>query len=236
MPEPPVPGARLQLLGLPDDGLPPHHGAARAVRARHWPRCASQLPLRDRSRRASVLPPLRGEELLSAALAPRRVERQRQLPRCSRSSWPSSSSTDGIGRAAKANLDAQELAPLRQRHAPPAAPDRRPLRDPVQLALASGTCRACRRARRSRPTAMASARARPSEALLDAAAATSSCRPGPRPRRSAICRQSASLVVLHGVGPDDAEAALQLTARPCLNTRRTGRAVEGDRARAAPAT
>src|SRR6476646_2880104 len=27
-----------------------------------------------------------------------------------------------------------------------------------------------------------------------------------------------SLVVLHGVGPDDAEAALRLSARPCLNT------------------
>jgi alanine racemase len=30
--------------------------------------------------------------------------------------------------------------------------------------------------------------------------------------------QDASLVVLHGVGPDDAEAALRLPARPCLNT------------------
>ena len=29
---------------------------------------------------------------------------------------------------------------------------------------------------------------------------------------------SVSLVVLHGVGPDDAEAALRLPARPCLNT------------------
>src|SRR4051794_29806267 len=27
-----------------------------------------------------------------------------------------------------------------------------------------------------------------------------------------------SLVVLHGVGPDDAEAATRLPARPCLNT------------------
>src|SRR3954469_9914529 len=27
-----------------------------------------------------------------------------------------------------------------------------------------------------------------------------------------------SLIVLHGVGPDDVEAALGLTARPCLNT------------------
>jgi len=30
--------------------------------------------------------------------------------------------------------------------------------------------------------------------------------------------QDASLVVLHGVGPDDAEAALRVRARPCLNT------------------
>ena len=30
--------------------------------------------------------------------------------------------------------------------------------------------------------------------------------------------ESISLVVLHGVGPDDAEAALRLPARPCLNT------------------
>src|SRR5258707_11269151 len=30
--------------------------------------------------------------------------------------------------------------------------------------------------------------------------------------------QSVSLVVLHGVGPDDIGAALQLPARPCLNT------------------
>ena len=30
--------------------------------------------------------------------------------------------------------------------------------------------------------------------------------------------QEASLVVLHGVGPDDKEAALRLPARPCLNT------------------
>jgi alanine racemase len=30
--------------------------------------------------------------------------------------------------------------------------------------------------------------------------------------------QDVSLVVLHGVGPDDAEAALRLPARPCLNT------------------
>jgi len=30
--------------------------------------------------------------------------------------------------------------------------------------------------------------------------------------------QDASLVVLHGVGPDDAESALRVRARPCLNT------------------
>ena len=30
--------------------------------------------------------------------------------------------------------------------------------------------------------------------------------------------ESVSLVVLHGVGPNDAEAALRLSARPCLNT------------------
>src|SRR5437868_9779395 len=30
--------------------------------------------------------------------------------------------------------------------------------------------------------------------------------------------QEISLVVLHGVGPDDREAALRLPARPCLNT------------------
>lgn len=30
--------------------------------------------------------------------------------------------------------------------------------------------------------------------------------------------ESVSLVVLHGVGPDDSEAALRLPARPCLNT------------------
>ena len=30
--------------------------------------------------------------------------------------------------------------------------------------------------------------------------------------------EGVSLVVLHGVGPDDAEAQFQLTARPCLNT------------------
>jgi len=30
--------------------------------------------------------------------------------------------------------------------------------------------------------------------------------------------ESVSLLVLHGVGPDDAEAALRLPARPCLNT------------------
>ena len=30
--------------------------------------------------------------------------------------------------------------------------------------------------------------------------------------------ESVSLVVLHGVGPDDAEAALRVQARPCLNT------------------
>src|SRR4051795_1161783 len=30
--------------------------------------------------------------------------------------------------------------------------------------------------------------------------------------------ESVSLVVLHGVGPDDVEAALRLPARPCLNT------------------
>src|SRR4249919_2677677 len=30
--------------------------------------------------------------------------------------------------------------------------------------------------------------------------------------------ESVSLMVLHGVGPDDAEAATQLPARPCLNT------------------
>src|SRR4051794_39435963 len=30
--------------------------------------------------------------------------------------------------------------------------------------------------------------------------------------------ESFSLVVLHGTGPDDVEAALQLSARPCLNT------------------
>lgn len=30
--------------------------------------------------------------------------------------------------------------------------------------------------------------------------------------------QNVTLVVLHGVGPDDAEAALRLSARPCLNT------------------
>ena len=40
----------------------------------------------------------------------------------------------------------------------------------------------------------------------------------------------APLVVLHGVGPDDVEAALDSTARPVLNRRRAGRAVEGDRA------
>ena len=31
--------------------------------------------------------------------------------------------------------------------------------------------------------------------------------------------EGASLVVLHGVGPDDVEAALRIPARPCLNTR-----------------
>jgi alanine racemase len=30
--------------------------------------------------------------------------------------------------------------------------------------------------------------------------------------------ESVSVVVLHGVGPDDVEAAMRLTARPCLNT------------------
>ena len=39
--------------------------------------------------------------------------------------------------------------------------------------------------------------------------------------------------MLHGVGPDDVEAALGSVARPVLNTRRAGRAVEGDRAGAA---
>src|SRR3954453_10454384 len=30
--------------------------------------------------------------------------------------------------------------------------------------------------------------------------------------------ESASTVVLHGVGPDEVEAALRIDARPCLNT------------------
>ncbi len=68
------------------------------------------------------------------------------------------------------------------------------------------------------------------------AAATSSCRPGPKPRRSASFRESASLVVLHGVGPDDVEAALQFAARPVPQHARAGRALEGDRARARRAT
>ena len=41
--------------------------------------------------------------------------------------------------------------------------------------------------------------------------------------------EEVSLVVLHGVGPEDGDAALRLPARPCLNTRRAGRALEGDR-------
>ena len=89
---------------------------------------------------------------------------------------------------------------------------------PGQLALACRIAPACRPARRSRPTAMASARARRSRRC-----SKPGCRDffvstwaeaealGPLP-------EGASLVVLHGVGPDDVEAALASHARPVLNS------------------
>ena len=42
--------------------------------------------------------------------------------------------------------------------------------------------------------------------------------------------EGASLSVLHGVGPDDLDAALASNARPVLNTAEPGRAVEAGRA------
>ena len=42
--------------------------------------------------------------------------------------------------------------------------------------------------------------------------------------------EEASLVVLHGVGPDDVEAALKFKRAPGAQHGRAGRALEGNRA------
>ena len=67
---------------------------------------------------------------------------------------------------------------------------------------------------------------------IGSVAAISSCRPGPRPRRSALLPLGTSLVVLHGVGPKDAEAAAWRIPAGPASIRRAGRPLEGDRARA----
>src|SRR4051794_11356814 len=73
------PRTRLQLLGLPDDGLPAHQRAAREVRASHRARVARQLSLWDGRCRASVLQQLWREELLPAEVPPQLLEHKRQL-------------------------------------------------------------------------------------------------------------------------------------------------------------
>jgi alanine racemase len=56
------------------------------------------------------------------------------------------------------------------------------------------------------------------EALLDAGCRDFFVSTWPEAEALGNLPQDASLVVLHGVGPDDAEAALRMPARPCLNT------------------
>ena len=71
---------------------------------------------------------------------------------------------------------------------------------------------------RSRRTATASARARPTEALIEAGCRDFFVSTWAEAEALGNLPESVSLVVLHGVGPGDAEAALRLPARPCLNT------------------
>ena len=56
------------------------------------------------------------------------------------------------------------------------------------------------------------------EALLDAGCRDFFVSSWAEAEALASLLESASLVVLHGVGPDDVETASQLSARPCLNT------------------
>ena len=57
---------------------------------------------------------------------------------------------------------------------------------------------------------MASARVRHWPRCMKPVAATSSCRPGLRPGRARRGARGYQLIVLHGVGPDDVEAALTM--------------------------
>ncbi len=61
-------------------------------------------------------------------------------------------------------------------------------------------------------------RAKRSKRYSKRAVVISSFRAGPKPSNSTNLPETASLVVLHGVGPDDVEAMHRLGARPCLNT------------------
>ena len=215
-------GARLQLLDVPDDGLPARHGAARAISSCVTGRDAlDQLPLRHRRGRASVLPQLRGEELLPAALPSRCVERQRQLPRRAGRADRSSSSTARTGSSAKArSRRARTSARLRQRVM------HRPLRLTIDRSALQSNWRWLAGPRgRARGRGDQGRRLWPRRARDDGraasrrAAATSSCRPGPKPRSSATFPTMPSLVVLHGVGPDDVEAALTSLGAAGASTR-----------------
>ena len=57
------------------------------------------------------------------------------------------------------------------------------------------------------------------EALLDAGCRDFFVSTWAEAERLGNLPEAVSIVVLHGVGPDDAEAALRIGARPCLNTR-----------------
>src|SRR5947209_8492308 len=74
-------GARVQLLGVPHDGLSAHYRSSRAIRVADRPRRARELPLRHGRSRASLLPLLRREEFLPAAVASGLVERKCELSR-----------------------------------------------------------------------------------------------------------------------------------------------------------
>ena len=122
-------------------------------------------------------------------------------------------------RVAATAISTRTTSAVRRADAPPAPPDHRSLRASGELALACRSAPGCRRARRSRPTAMGSARARRSQALhrggLPRLFRVDLGRGGRAWRR---CRTAPSLIVLHGVGPDDVEAALATRRGRCLNT------------------
>src|SRR5260221_14528675 len=134
-----------------------------------------------------------------------------------RSSSPSRCSTDAIGRK-------QRRTSTRRSRPVTAAPMHRPLRLTIDAKAIQSNWRWLQK--RAGVAAGAAVKAdgyglgarETTEALIEAGCRDFFVSTWAEAEALGDLPEDISLVVLHGVGPDDVEAALRLSARPCLNT------------------